>query len=92
MSAAEQALLSSDEDKLYEALKAVGTQNLQGQNKVWYLKQLQADRETKQQVGISVCCTFTFVSSGSSVLPRCPVHYNKTWIFVFLIRSLQERL
>uniref|UniRef100_A0A7N6AAU0 IQ motif containing GTPase activating protein 1 n=1 Tax=Anabas testudineus TaxID=64144 RepID=A0A7N6AAU0_ANATE len=43
----------SDEDKLYEALKAVGTQNLQGQNKVWYLKQLQADRETKQQVGIS---------------------------------------
>uniref|UniRef100_A0A7N5ZYY0 IQ motif containing GTPase activating protein 1 n=1 Tax=Anabas testudineus TaxID=64144 RepID=A0A7N5ZYY0_ANATE len=83
--AAEQALLSSDEDKLYEALKAVGTQNLQGQNKVWYLKQLQADRETKQQVGISVCCTFTFVSSGSSVLPRLCV-------CVFAVLKAVERI
>jgi len=47
---AEQALLSGDEDKLYEALKAVGVQNLQVQNKGWYLKQLQADRENKDQV------------------------------------------
>uniref|UniRef100_A0A669B4D6 IQ motif containing GTPase activating protein 1 n=1 Tax=Oreochromis niloticus TaxID=8128 RepID=A0A669B4D6_ORENI len=38
---AEQALLSGDEDKLYEALKAMGIQNLQPQNKAWYLKQLQ---------------------------------------------------
>uniref|UniRef100_A0A3B4F3C9 IQ motif containing GTPase activating protein 1 n=1 Tax=Pundamilia nyererei TaxID=303518 RepID=A0A3B4F3C9_9CICH len=30
-----------DEDKLYEALKAMGIQNLQPQNKAWYLKQLQ---------------------------------------------------
>uniref|UniRef100_A0A8C2Z8R4 IQ motif containing GTPase activating protein 1 n=1 Tax=Cyclopterus lumpus TaxID=8103 RepID=A0A8C2Z8R4_CYCLU len=45
-----QALLSGDEDKLYEALKAVGVQNLQVQNKGWYLKQLQADRENKDQV------------------------------------------
>lgn len=51
LGAAEQALLSGDEEKLYEALKAVGTQNLQGQNKGWYLKQLQADRENKEQVG-----------------------------------------
>uniref|UniRef100_A0A8C2Z9I7 IQ motif containing GTPase activating protein 1 n=1 Tax=Cyclopterus lumpus TaxID=8103 RepID=A0A8C2Z9I7_CYCLU len=50
LSAAEQALLSGDEDKLYEALKAVGVQNLQVQNKGWYLKQLQADRENKDQV------------------------------------------
>lgn len=51
LSAAEQALLSGDEDKLYEALKAMGVQNLQAQNKGWYLKQLQADRENKEQVG-----------------------------------------
>ena len=50
LSAAEQALLSGDEDKLYEALKAMGVQNLQAQNKGWYLKQLQADRENKEQV------------------------------------------
>lgn len=50
LSAAEQAVLSGDEDKLYEALKAMGVQNLQAQNKGWYLKQLQADREAKEQV------------------------------------------
>lgn len=55
LSAAEQALLSGDEDKLYEALKAMGVQNLQPQNKGWYLKQLQADLENKKQVG-SRCC------------------------------------
>lgn len=54
MSAAEQALLSGDENKLYEALKAMGIQNLQAQNKGWYIKQLQAERENKEQVGISV--------------------------------------
>uniref|UniRef100_A0A671W8D4 IQ motif containing GTPase activating protein 1 n=1 Tax=Sparus aurata TaxID=8175 RepID=A0A671W8D4_SPAAU len=47
LSAAEQALLSGNEDKLFEALKAMGVQNLQAQNKGWYLKQLQADRENK---------------------------------------------
>lgn len=50
LTAAEQALLSGDEDKLYAALKAMGMQNLQPQNKGWYLKQLQADRENKDQV------------------------------------------
>jgi len=48
--AAEQALLSGDEDRLYEALKAMGVQNLQPQNKGWYLKQLLADQENKEQV------------------------------------------
>lgn len=51
LKAAEQAILSGDEEKLYEALKAMGLQNLQAQNKGWYLKQLQADRENKEQVG-----------------------------------------
>lgn len=51
MKAAEQAILSGDEERLYEALKAMGVHNLQPQNKGWYLKQLQADRESKEQVG-----------------------------------------
>lgn len=50
LSAAEQALLSGNEDKLYEALKAMGVKNLQPQNKGWYLKQLLADREGKEEV------------------------------------------
>lgn len=49
--AAEEALLSGDEEGLYEALKAMGVHNLQSQNKGWYLKQLQAERESKEQVG-----------------------------------------
>ncbi|CAK6977652.1 ras GTPase-activating-like protein IQGAP1 [Scomber scombrus] len=49
LSAAEQALLGGNEEKLYEALKAMGIQNLQPQNKAWYLKQMQADREAKEQ-------------------------------------------
>uniref|UniRef100_A0A665WQ13 IQ motif containing GTPase activating protein 1 n=1 Tax=Echeneis naucrates TaxID=173247 RepID=A0A665WQ13_ECHNA len=49
--AAEQALLSGNEDELYKALKAMGIQNLQPQNKGWYLKQLLADRENKESPG-----------------------------------------
>ncbi|XP_029933043.1 ras GTPase-activating-like protein IQGAP1 [Myripristis murdjan] len=49
LKAAEQALLSGDEDKLCEALKAMGIQNLQAKNKGFYLKQLLADREGKEQ-------------------------------------------
>lgn len=51
INAAEQTILNGDEEKLYEALKGVGVQNLQPQNKGWYLKQLQAERESKEQVG-----------------------------------------
>uniref|UniRef100_A0A673Z4Y1 IQ motif containing GTPase activating protein 1 n=1 Tax=Salmo trutta TaxID=8032 RepID=A0A673Z4Y1_SALTR len=51
LSAAEQALLSGDEDRLYEALRsqALGLHRLQAQNKGWYLKQLMAAREDKEQ-------------------------------------------
>lgn len=78
INAAEQAILNGDEEKLYEALKAVGVQNLQPQNKGWYLKQLQAERESKEQVGESlrkdlllslVCITYftdDFLLSGVS--------------------------
>lgn len=51
INAAERAILSGDEERLYEALKALGVHNLQPQNKGWYLKQLQAERESKEQVG-----------------------------------------
>uniref|UniRef100_A0AAY4DW60 IQ motif containing GTPase activating protein 1 n=1 Tax=Denticeps clupeoides TaxID=299321 RepID=A0AAY4DW60_9TELE len=48
----DQALLSGDEDRLYDALKtpALGLNALQAPNKGWYLKQLQSDREVKEQV------------------------------------------
>uniref|UniRef100_A0A673KMD5 Ras GTPase-activating-like protein IQGAP1 n=1 Tax=Sinocyclocheilus rhinocerous TaxID=307959 RepID=A0A673KMD5_9TELE len=51
LNSAEQALLSGDEDKLYDALRspALGLQSVQAQNKGWYLKQLLADREQKEQ-------------------------------------------
>lgn len=51
LKAAEQAVLSGDEERLYEALKAMGVHNLQTHNQGWYLKQLQAERESKEQVG-----------------------------------------
>lgn len=78
LSAAEQAILSGDEDKLYEALKAMGVQNLQAQNKGWYLKQLQADREAKEQVSGAARCGerlsgpsfLTCTSSSSSGVSR----------------------
>lgn len=56
LNSTEQALLSGDEDRLYNALRspALGLQSLQAQNKGWYLKQLLADREQKEQV--NGCC------------------------------------
>lgn len=52
LNSTEQALLSGDEDRLYNALRspALGLQSVQTQNKGWYLKQLLADREQKEQV------------------------------------------
>uniref|UniRef100_A0A669CAF0 IQ motif containing GTPase activating protein 1 n=1 Tax=Oreochromis niloticus TaxID=8128 RepID=A0A669CAF0_ORENI len=64
---AEQALLSGDEDKLYEALKAMGIQNLQPQNKAWYLKQLQGDRENKEQTSPGEALTKDELQSGVDV-------------------------
>ncbi|KAA0723626.1 Ras GTPase-activating-like protein IQGAP1 p195 [Triplophysa tibetana] len=51
LNSTEQALLSGDEDRLYNALRspALGLHSLQAQNKGWYLKQLLADREQKEQ-------------------------------------------
>uniref|UniRef100_A0AAR2LEJ1 IQ motif containing GTPase activating protein 1 n=1 Tax=Pygocentrus nattereri TaxID=42514 RepID=A0AAR2LEJ1_PYGNA len=51
LSSTEQALLSGDQNRLFEALSspALGLQSLQAKNKEWYLKQLMADREAKEQ-------------------------------------------
>lgn len=52
LTSVEQALFSGDEDRLYQALSssALGLQSLKSKNKGWYLKQLMADREVKEQV------------------------------------------
>lgn len=49
--------MSGDEDKLYDALRspALGLQSVQAPNKAWYLKQLLADREQKEQVTGYIC-------------------------------------
>uniref|UniRef100_A0A8B9J881 IQ motif containing GTPase activating protein 1 n=1 Tax=Astyanax mexicanus TaxID=7994 RepID=A0A8B9J881_ASTMX len=59
LSSMEQALLSGDEDRLFEALlsPALGLQSLKSKNKGWYLKQLLADREAKEQVTEILLCT-----------------------------------
>uniref|UniRef100_A0A4W6CBD2 IQ motif containing GTPase activating protein 1 n=1 Tax=Lates calcarifer TaxID=8187 RepID=A0A4W6CBD2_LATCA len=74
LNSAEEALLSGGEDKLYEALKAMGIQNLQAQNKGWYLKQLQGDRENKEQVG---ALTKDELQSGVDVANEIAAGYLK---------------
>ena len=71
LSAAEQALLTGDEERLLEALKALGVQNLQAHNKGWYLKQLLADRENKEQVGSRSPAGIRFQVSARSPF-HCP--------------------
>uniref|UniRef100_A0A8B9J779 IQ motif containing GTPase activating protein 1 n=1 Tax=Astyanax mexicanus TaxID=7994 RepID=A0A8B9J779_ASTMX len=76
LSSMEQALLSGDEDRLFEALlsPALGLQSLKSKNKGWYLKQLLADREAKEQVTEILLCTcwptvwFIFVFWSDRVL------------------------
>ncbi|KAI3377297.1 hypothetical protein L3Q82_008506 [Scortum barcoo] len=77
LSAAEQALLSGDENKLYEALKAMGIQNLQAQNKGWYLKQLQAERENKEQGSPGEALTKDELQSGVDVANEIAEGYLK---------------
>ncbi|XP_041645206.1 ras GTPase-activating-like protein IQGAP1 isoform X2 [Cheilinus undulatus] len=77
LSLAEQALLSGDEDQLFEALKAMGIQNLQSQNKGWYLKQLQADRENKELASPGEALTKEELQSGVDVANQIAESYAK---------------
>uniref|UniRef100_A0A3Q1G5K6 IQ motif containing GTPase activating protein 1 n=1 Tax=Acanthochromis polyacanthus TaxID=80966 RepID=A0A3Q1G5K6_9TELE len=77
LSAAEQAVLSGDEDKLYEALKAMGIQNLQPQNKAWYLKQLQGERENKEQMSPGEALSKDELQSGVDVANEIAQGYLK---------------
>uniref|UniRef100_A0A673BXX8 IQ motif containing GTPase activating protein 1 n=1 Tax=Sphaeramia orbicularis TaxID=375764 RepID=A0A673BXX8_9TELE len=77
LSAAEQALLSGDEDKLYEALKAMGIQNLQVHNKGWYLKQLQGDRQNKDQMSPGEALSKDELQIGVDVANEIAEGYQK---------------
>uniref|UniRef100_A0AAQ5Y298 IQ motif containing GTPase activating protein 1 n=1 Tax=Amphiprion ocellaris TaxID=80972 RepID=A0AAQ5Y298_AMPOC len=66
-----------NEDKLYEALKAMGIQNLQPQNKGWYLKQLQGDRENKEQTSPGEALTKDELQSGVDVANEIAQGYLK---------------
>ncbi|XP_057692899.1 ras GTPase-activating-like protein IQGAP1 [Corythoichthys intestinalis] len=77
LSAAEQALLGGDADKLYEALKAMGIQNLLAQNKGWYLKQLQADRENKELASPGLALTKDELQAGVDVANDLAESYLK---------------
>lgn len=72
LNSAEHALLGEDEDKLYDALRtpALGLQSVQAQNKGWYLKQLLADRDQKEQV------------TGSSPRNGLPLIVWSTFVFL----------
>ncbi|KAM9766181.1 ras GTPase-activating-like protein IQGAP1 isoform 2-T2 [Menidia menidia] len=65
--AAERALLDGDEEQLYEALRAMGLQNLQPQNKGWYLKHLQGAREGKEQASPGEALTKEELQGGVDV-------------------------
>uniref|UniRef100_A0A8B9HJ24 IQ motif containing GTPase activating protein 1 n=1 Tax=Astyanax mexicanus TaxID=7994 RepID=A0A8B9HJ24_ASTMX len=76
LSSMEQALLSGDEDRLFEALlsPALGLQSLKSKNKGWYLKQLLADREAKEQV--------------TEILLNNKLHNNTALLLVMVIGAL----
>nr|XP_029499742.1 ras GTPase-activating-like protein IQGAP1 [Oncorhynchus nerka] len=80
LSAAEQALLSGDEDRLYEALRsqALGLHRLQAQNKGWYLKQLMAAREDKEQNSPGEALTKDELQTGVDAANGIAAGYQKS--------------
>uniref|UniRef100_A0A8C9SQM9 IQ motif containing GTPase activating protein 1 n=1 Tax=Scleropages formosus TaxID=113540 RepID=A0A8C9SQM9_SCLFO len=76
---AENALLSGDEDRLYDALRtpALGLRDLQSQNKSWYLKQLMADRETKDQNAPGEPLTKEEIQSGVDLANESAASYQR---------------
>ncbi|XP_076143220.1 ras GTPase-activating-like protein IQGAP1 [Alosa pseudoharengus] len=79
LNGAEQALLSGDEDKLYEALRsqALGLKNLNSQNKGWYFKELMAARELKEQNSPGEALTKEELQNGVDVSNEVASAYQK---------------
>ncbi|XP_036399128.1 ras GTPase-activating-like protein IQGAP1 [Megalops cyprinoides] len=79
LASTEQALLSGDEDRLYDALRsqALGLRSLQAQNKGWYLKQLMADRENKEQNSPGEPLTKDELQSGVDLANEDAASYQK---------------
>ncbi|CAL9701204.1 unnamed protein product [Knipowitschia caucasica] len=73
----EAALLAGDEDQLLEALRALGLKHLEPNNKSWYLKQLQGDREAKEQVSPGKALTKDELQNGVNAANEFSDGYNK---------------
>ncbi|KAL4613250.1 ras GTPase-activating-like protein IQGAP1 [Arapaima gigas] len=75
----EQALLGGDEDRLYDALRspALSLRNLQLSNKSWYLKQLMADRESKDQNAPGEPLTKEEIQSGVDLANDSAASYQR---------------
>ncbi|XP_062845476.1 ras GTPase-activating-like protein IQGAP1 [Trichomycterus rosablanca] len=73
------ALLGGDENRLYEALSspALGLQSLRSKNKGWYLKQLMADREAKEQNNPGESLTKEELQSGVNAANDVAESYQK---------------
>ncbi|XP_046897505.1 ras GTPase-activating-like protein IQGAP1 [Hypomesus transpacificus] len=89
LSLAELALMSGDEDRLYDALRsqALGLHGLQSQNKGWYLKQLMADRENKDQTNPGDALTKDELQSGVNVANDFAEGYQKMLLSVERINA-----
>ncbi|XP_030620929.1 ras GTPase-activating-like protein IQGAP1 [Chanos chanos] len=79
LNATEQALLSGDKDRLYDALRssALGLQSLQSQNKDWYLTQLMAERENKEQNSPGESMTKEELQNGIDTANEMALNYQK---------------
>ncbi|TSK20028.1 Ras GTPase-activating-like protein IQGAP1 [Bagarius yarrelli] len=79
LASVEQALFSGDEDKLYKALSspALGLQSLKPKNKGWYLKQLVADQEAKEQNNPGESLTKEELQNGVEVANSVAESYQK---------------
>lgn len=75
--AADHALLKSDQDRLFEALKAMGLLHLEPDNKSWYLRQLQADRAAKDQASPGEALTKDELQNGVDAANEFADRYQK---------------
>ncbi|XP_006628835.1 ras GTPase-activating-like protein IQGAP1 [Lepisosteus oculatus] len=89
LSSTEQAILSGDEDRLYDALRsqALGLRGLQPQNKEWYLKQLDSDRKNKEQSYPGELLTKEELQSGVDLANEDAASYQRLLVAVQRINT-----